>query len=133
MKYQWFGKSVDLNLLAESVTSFLKAKKFTVRQHDALELSHLFGTYRSADREVKTVVVKISGVPNDFTVELTVGEENQFMLKLSSLFTFFGGGALMLKRLRSVEYYQKFEEEFWIYVEHQVSQLTGTMKSSSLP
>lgn len=133
MKYQWFGKNVDLNLLTESVTSFLKAEKFTVRQHEALELSHLFGIYRSADGEVKTVVVKISGVPNDFTVELTVGEENQSVLKLSSLFTFFGGGALMLKRLRSAEYYQKFEEEFWVYVERQVSQLTGTMKSSSLP
>lgn len=132
LKYQWFGKNVDLNLLTESVKSFLKAKKFTVRQHNALELNHVIGTYCSADGEVRTVVVKISGTPKDFTVELTVAVEYQSILKLSSFFTFFGGGALMLKELRSVEYYQKLEEKFWAYVERQVSQLAGTTKSSSL-
>lgn len=128
LKYQWIGKNVNLNLLVETLERFLQSRKFKTRREDSAGLYQLFATLRTPEGEARCTNVNVSGTPSDFTVQLRVAEQTHIVWKLSPLFSFFGGGALLSKKLRSAEFYQRFEEEFWRYLEDKILQFTDSEK-----
>lgn len=123
MKHKWIGKNVNLKSLAETIAYFLETKKFEILRENPEGSYQIFGIFRSPENEIRSVQVCISGTPNDFTIQLTAGEQARSILKFGSLISLFGGGLLLLKGHQSAEFYEKFEEEFWSYVEGKVSQL----------
>lgn len=130
MKYKWLGKNASLDRLTEVIGSFLEERRFKVIRQSCSDSHHLVGVLRLPSGELRKVRVTVSGDPHDFLVELQAGEETRSILKFSSLFSYFGGGALMLKGHKSGEFYQEFEEDFWNYVERVVSQLVNSASPS---
>jgi hypothetical protein len=131
LKYKWIKKNIDLNKLTDSIEHFLDHKKFKTLREDSDDSRQVLGSYRTTDRRLMKAVVKVSGSPDNFIVELKAGEQIHPILKLSSLISFLGGGRLLLKGYQSAEFYREIEEEFWKYVESRVLELAGSAKSLS--
>lgn len=131
LDYKWIGKNVNLNLLVDTIEGFLQSRKFKIRREDSKGSYQLLATFRSPEGEVRSIEVKVSGTPNDFTVQLRPAEQTHIVWKLSPLVSFFGGGALLSKKLKSTEFYQRFEEDFWRHLEIKVFQLADSERLSS--
>jgi len=130
MKYQWIEKKVDLQVLAVEVELFLRKRKFKIKLDDSLDLKVIRGVLWEKD-QVRSVVVKISGNPDDFVVDFSAGGHSRSILKLSSLLSLLGGGVFVLKSQMEVEFYQKLEREFWNYLDEVVASSTNSAGSSS--
>jgi len=131
LKYKWLNKNVDLNTLADAVSHFLENNKFKTLTEKYNDKIRILGSRRKPNRQFISVKVIISGTPNDFTVELKAGEQMRSFLKLSSLVSFFGGGLILLKYHKTVEFYQQLEEKFWKYLEERVAELVDSAESPS--
>jgi hypothetical protein len=80
----------------------------------------------------RIVTVKIKGDPLDFIVDF-IPMENRYKLSiLDSFANWIGLGALMLKRLKDAEFYQRLEEEFWAYLEEEMPNLFNSAKPKML-
>jgi len=120
LKYQWIDKDIDRNSLVKAIESFLQGKKFKIRREDSEDSYKILGILRTPEDETRSILVTVSGIPSNLTVDLKVGDQTQSILKYGSLISFFGGGAWLLKKQKSADFYQKFEEEFWNYIESDV-------------
>lgn len=129
MKCQWTGKKVDLQSLAKEAEHFFRQRKFNTGLDESTDLKVLRAVLREED-QVKTVILKISGSPDDFVVDFSAGEHSRSLLKFGSLLSLFGGGALLLKSHKEVEFYQELEQELWNYLDEVVARFTGSAKSS---
>jgi hypothetical protein len=124
MKYKW-PKKVDLTILAESLESFLKNSGFKTKRTeiDGSNSYIIIGILQNPSLNTKRVLVLLEKTSEGVTVDLRYGELEQTILKLGSFISYFGGGALFLKAHKEVEFYRKFEEKFWDYVQKEVSKL----------
>jgi len=120
---QWAGKSVDLRLLSDGVVEFLKRKGFRSKKTDVAKGFLVSGTGPFSGG----VVVRISGEPDDFVVELESGATRDSVMLGSSTLVF-GGGRFLLRGLKSKEALDKLENEFWISLEGLVIRLEGSAK-----
>ena len=130
LRSQWVGKNVDLASLSRRVEIFFREKGFETRIKESdgeYEIS-VFSQYIKGARE--DVDVKISGNPNDFMIDLLVGERARSSIRAGFLTSMFGGGSLVLRGLKLTEALEKLEEEFWMYVADSVGQLTNSAGSS---
>jgi len=121
LKYQWIDKKIDRDSLVTAIESFLHARDFQMRREDSVDSCKILGIFRTSEDEIRRVVVTVSGTPNSLAVELITGDQTHSILKFGSLISFFGGGSLLLKKQRSADFYQKFEDEFWHHLESKVS------------
>ena len=129
MKYQWIGKKVDLQVLVKKVELFLRARKFKTKLDDSSDLKVISGVLREKD-QVRNVVVKISGNPDDFVVDFSARGHFPSIIKISSLLSLLGGGVFVLKSQMEVEFYQKLEREFWNYLDEVVPSSSNSAGSS---
>lgn len=120
LKYQWIDKDIDRNSIVKAIESFLQSKKFKIRREDSEDSYKILGILRTPEDEARSVLVTVSGTPNNLTVDLKTGDQTQSLLKHSSLISFFGGGSWLLKKQKSADFYQKLEEELWNYIESRV-------------
>lgn len=126
MKNRWIGKTVNLHSLAESAELFFREKQFKTRLDESSERLEVNVVLRK-DYEVRSVTVSIYGRPEDFVVDFTAaGEDARSLLKLKSMMSLFGGGALLLRPYRSLEFYQRLEDEFWTHMQSAVSRLANS-------
>jgi hypothetical protein len=125
MKYKWTRKNIDLDGLRKEIESFLEERGFKTKPAGSTDPSKygILGVLRTPNSDVRRVVVTVDKTSDGFEVELMAGEGAKSMLKLSSLISFFGGGALLRKEFERAEFYRKFEEEFWEYVEKKVEEI----------
>ena len=107
----------------EAIELFLQSRKFKTKREDSENSCEILGILRTPENETRRVIATVSGTPNNLTVDLEVGDQTQSMLKFSSLISFFGGGSLLLKKQKSAEFYEKFEEEFWNHIESEVEKV----------
>jgi len=130
LRSQWVGKNVDLASLSRRVEIFFREKGFETRikESDGEYEILVFSQYIKGVRE--DVDVKISGNPNDFMIDLLVGERARSSIRAGFLTSMFGGGGLVLRGLKSTEALKKLEEEFWMYVADSVGHLTNSAESS---
>jgi hypothetical protein len=124
MKYKWIRQNIDLDSLRKGIESFLEERGFKIRPASSTDPSKwgIFGVLRTPNSEIRRVVVTIDKTSDGFEVELMAGEGAKSTLKLSSLISFFGGGALLLKEFERAEFYQKLEGDFWKYVEKKIEE-----------
>lgn len=123
MKVQtrWVKKNVDLEELSKRVEEFYKSKGSEVLVERLGGAFKVTGVMRVGDRP-RSSFVSISGSPDDFTIEFLGSQLGRFSQFLTPLITMLGGGVFILDRLRSQEFYEKLETEFWAFVEHAVEQ-----------
>jgi hypothetical protein len=119
------NKKVDLKTLSERIGNFYKGKGFEVLVEGSQGAFKVVGVLRVGDKP-RSSYVSINGNPNDFTVEFFGGQMGRFSQFLSPLITMFGGGVLVLDRLRSQEFYERLETEFWVFMERAVDQTAAS-------
>jgi hypothetical protein len=74
------------------------------------------------DGKMRSSYVTISQEADGFVVEFIGEKGGRFLPWLDSLATMFGGGVLVLERLKSREFYEALETEFWAFMEDAVDQ-----------
>jgi len=121
LQTRWLNKNVDLEGLSRRIEGFYKARGFDTLVEGSKDASRVAGVLRVGDR-LRSSYVSINGNPDDFTVEFSGSQTGRFSQFLTPLITMFGGGVLILERLRSQEFYEKLETEFWAFLEHAVDQ-----------
>lgn len=119
LQIRWTNKNVDLDNLSKHVEEFYKGKGFEALVERSKDAFKVVAVMRIGDK-LRSSYVSINGNPNDFTVEFSGSQTGRFSQFLTPLITMFGGGVLILDRLRSQEFYEKLETEFWLFIEHEV-------------
>ena len=119
LQIRWTNKNVDLDNLSKHVEEFYKGKGFEALVERSKDAFKVVGVMRIGDK-LRSSYVSINGNPHDFTVEFSGSQTGRFSQFLTPLITMFGGGVLILDRLRSQEFYEKLETEFWLFIEHEV-------------
>lgn len=128
MKNQWIGKNVNLELLANLIKGFFESKGFSAKIERSNNEFIVLGLVSHNDKK-RRVTVKIFGSPNDFFVELLETRDARFQSLFGPVVTLFGGGAIILKDLKSREFYEKVEDEILAFVEETIANLSGFSKA----
>jgi len=123
MQCRWVGKKVDLHSLSKRIGEFYEHRGFKTTIEHSKDTYKVIGVSR-IDGKLRMSSVNIRGNPDDFTVEFSGSEGGRFSILLGPLVTLFGGGVFVLERLKSQEFYEGLEKDFWISVEQAVEQLT---------
>jgi len=127
MMFRWIGKHVDLELLAKRIEEFLANEKFKTSK----EISNskmLFLAAKKYEDIPLTILVTIKGKPDDLVVgiEPMVPES---MRIFSQFLAILGLGALVLRRIKLREIYDRLEQDFLSYLEKNISDLVGSAKN----
>jgi hypothetical protein len=119
MKKRWNNKNVDLDALSKRVEEFYLNQGLQMTVEHAQDIYFMNGIKRV---EKKTLVfsVKINGSSNDFSIEFSGSRTGRGIVLFSPLVTMFGGGALILDRLKVEGFYEALERDFWTFVEEAV-------------
>jgi hypothetical protein len=124
MQRRWTDQNVDLDSLSDSIEDFFKSKNYLPTKTGTTReriISWLPG--RTGMHIKKPICVRITGEPDDFTVDLEASELMSSSIRTGVLTKPFGGGYFLLKALKLKEWLERLENEFWIYVEERVAQL----------
>jgi hypothetical protein len=121
---RWINKNIDLNLLCDQLGGFLRKKGFKTSKS---QVKFGFDVVGAFPKELYSyeILVQIRGSPDSFVLKLTLRDQAGLFQKLSSLSALFGGGALVLKSLKSQELFDKVEEEFWVFAEETVEKMAA--------
>jgi len=123
---RWAGRDVDLELLIERLKLFFDEKKFPCKLEKGRENEYWITVILKSMREASATgnaKVVVRGEPNDFEVEFVASFGSRNLSKLGGLAALLGGGALVLKGLKSSEELEKLENEFWLFADRQVDSL----------
>jgi len=129
MQERWLEKNVDLNLLSKRLEDFFFRFGFKTRVDTLASGNAIVAVIDNKHYDLKEIIVKITGSPNDFLIEFPKGESKLSSIKFSLLTTFLGGGSLLIKSLKSQEALEKLEKEFWVDVEKNVRDLTNSYRA----
>jgi len=122
MEKRWINKNIDLNLLCDKLRGFLRKKGFKTSKSQVKSGFDVAGVF---PRELYSyeILLQIRGNPDSFVLKLALKDQASLFQKLSSLSALFGGGALVLKSLKSQELFDKLEEEFWTFAEETIEKM----------
>ena len=130
MQKKWTQMNVDLGVLSSHVEDFFKDKGLLTRKEQSnREYTVFWAPKRGGINTSKVPKVRISGDPNDFTVEVVASELTNRQIRLGLLTKPVGGGYFLLKGLRLREALEKIESDFWAYLEPEITRLTNSAKS----
>jgi len=125
---RWAGRDVDLRLLSESVKRFFDERlfpsKIEERSKEEFSITAILRRVSGASL-TGNVRVAVRGKPDDFEVEFAVGSDYRRLARLGGLATLLGGGAFLLRDLKSSEELERLENEFWLLIDKQVDILEG--------
>jgi hypothetical protein len=129
MRKQWVAKNVDLKKLSNGIEDFLIRQGFKTRK-DALTFGYSIQASPKNVTDVRGVVtVRLLGIPNNFEVELVSGERVRSSILFGFVTTMIGGGTFLLRGLKSWEALEKLEENFWVFIEGLIMQLTNSAQT----
>lgn len=122
---------MDLDQLSDSVEDFFKSRSLLPRRAETSGERTIswFPSYRGA-RLKEPVTAKITGNPDDFTIDLTASELTKNSIRIGMLTKPFGGGYFLLKAVELKEELERLENEFWIFIEEKTDQLAGSAQRS---
>ncbi len=123
MQAQWVGKNVDLALLSQFVEDFFKSKGFKTAKDTSTEGYTVSGKPQRGGDILGRVIVRILGSSNDFSIEFLTSKHTRSAIRSGFMTTMFGGGILLLRGLKSQEALEKLENDFWIYIEEEMTHL----------
>jgi hypothetical protein len=126
MKYRWMRQNINLGILTGEIESFLEDRGFKIKPADSdnPDEYRLLGLLRTPKQELRRVLVTVSKTSDGLEIELMAGEQAKSLVKLSSLISFFGGGALLRKEFERAEFYRTLEEEFWRRIEKKIDEIS---------
>ena len=118
MEKRWTNKNVDLVLLTTRIGDFFKERSFEAIKGETAAGYHIFAQGSPRYRLGGYVSVTIEGKPDDFTVKLELPKaEKKHSSTPILLTTMFLGGYLLKTRLRFEEDWNRFQKEFWSYLD----------------
>jgi hypothetical protein len=124
MQDRWIGKGINLKLLSEYLEQFFKSKGFLTIAKKSSEEYTISVAPRRAHNLCENVEVFIRGEPNDFLINFVSGSRSRLFVRLGGLTTFFGGGILYSRGLKSLDALKKLESDFWKFVDEKISVLS---------
>jgi len=119
------GTRVDLSLLSEAIVQFFESKGFSSAIDQSSKGYRVIAAPGAMSNIPRSVNVLIRGKPEDFEIEFDAGSNSRTARVLGPLATILGGGFLVLKDLKSQEYFDKLEKEFWLFVDEKTENLRG--------
>jgi len=128
MIYRWIGKSVDLDSLVEHVQSFFADKSFIVRTDKMTNESVVWAVKKNVKGKSYIVTVKVFGDSDDFRVEFLAGGQTRAFKMFSSAVTLFGLGMLVQRELKQIDFFEKIEEDFWVFMDEAVANLGASKR-----
>lgn len=131
MQKRWRGKNVDLDQLSDSIEDFFKSRSLLPRKAETDEERTISWSpgYRGA-RLKQPVTARITGKPDDFTIDLKASELTKGLIRIGMLTKPFGGGYFLLKAVTLEEELERLENEFWIFMEEKIDHLSGSAQYS---
>jgi len=129
MQKRWAGRNVNLDLLCRRIETYLENERFHVAEMEVADGRRIVGVSRQIEDLPVKIVVKVLGPSDDFSVEFLREEDKAARLRtvFGSLLTLFGGGFLLLqdlKRKEVLDRLEKFERDFFVFVEEMVEKLS---------
>jgi len=128
VKIQWLEKGLNLNMLVESIRSFLLGMDFETSLQKVQE-----GYLIKSDSKIPNLQLRINvnilGGPDDFTVDFLAGHQGgSFSLSIVAgyLGSIFGGGYLIRRQAGRRETLDIIESRFWKHVQTEVADLAGS-------
>lgn len=121
MEYRWEKKKLNVQNVVAKAEHFLRNNEFTIKREDGESCVKLIGVRRKQKYDVGLVEIVVSWSQEGSSVRFDVNDHFRPILHFGSLFSFWGGGSLVLKELKVAEAYRKLEEEFWREIEETVS------------
>ncbi len=129
MQKRWRGKNVDLDQLGDCVEDFFRSRSPSPTKAVTASEYTILWLPRHAGAQLKEpVTAKITGKPDDFTIDLKASELTTSSIRIGMLTKPFGGGYFLLKTVKLREELERLENEFWIFVEEKIDHLTGSAK-----
>jgi len=127
MQDRWLEKNINLNTLTQQIKQFFTEKQFTTTTEQKTNQYKIeAATQKILNIQLK-IKVEIIGQPNNFTINYTTNQNNKRLLS-SPVVKYFawalGGGIIILKQEKAREALEKFENNFWSYVDEKIAQLT---------
>jgi hypothetical protein len=137
---RWVNKNVDLTKLADVIRSFVKLQGLRTENEEFTERSRIFRVTELVEdnlgrlrRRSRNTQISIDGCPNDFVITLDRGNMNDGLASpkiIGRLLSFFGGGYLVMKRLRAQEAFNIWQERFWSFIQEQIADLVNSAKAN---
>lgn len=125
---RWVNKGVDLSLLAERVRLFFETNNFKAKMENS-EDGWIVLAVRSFDGRSKSVLVKVCGKPDDFTIDFSLGGYERQARLIGPFVTLFGLGWFVRREFELMDFFKVLEEKFWAYVEKEIAGGHLRMKS----
>jgi hypothetical protein len=127
MRKRWIGKNVNLDELSGSIEDFFKSRSPLPRKTATADERTISWLPRLAGSRLREpVTAKITGNPDDFTIDLKASELTKDSIRMGVLTQPFGGGYFLLKAVKLKEELEQLEKDFWIFVEGKIDQLAGS-------
>jgi len=123
LKEKWINDNVDLSVLSRNIAEFFGERKFSISLKEDRNGFTVVASPRNIHGIAENITVKISGSPNDFSVEFVAGSRSNSLVRIGSFLSLIGGGFLVSKGLDSLEKLEVLEKHFWIYVHRAVAEL----------
>lgn len=122
---RWIKKNVNLKLLCLHIQNFFKEKGFNVRLDESLRKMVFSASLDNVP--LLRLLVKVSGVPEDFVVSFeSEGKRNRLVKPLGPFLVMVGLGFFVRQELKLRELHENLETEFWSFMERKVSELAST-------
>jgi hypothetical protein len=112
-------KSVDLDLIAESVVKFFQEKEFEIVVQTETQCGYEISAENSPHYKMRgQIIVNIERKLEETLIALRMDADvNAGYLRYSIVGTImFGGGYFFLKEIRNREAWVKFKKDFWTYI-----------------
>jgi hypothetical protein len=122
---RWQKHGVNLQRLAQTVENYYLRRNFKVKE-TALENGYSIRVIQTALRASGVMSIIVRGTPDDFTIETRATEEEDRVVKIGLMTSIFGGGSLILGKIKAREQMEKTEREFWGTIEETVGLLTNS-------
>jgi hypothetical protein len=106
-------RNADLFTLSKHVEYFFKAQNFKTTKIQTYE-GFIIKVEKSLQEKI---YVKVTGEPNNFTVELSTERSSDIFIRLGILTSLFGGGGFFLKGVKSRDMLLRVESDFWRCIE----------------
>lgn len=125
MEKQWKNHNVSLQRLAQAIENYYSRRNLRVKTA-ALRNGYSIRVILTGLRASGVMNINICGTPGDFTIETRAAEYEDNAVKVGLMTTIFGGGSLLLSRIKAREELEKLEHEFWGRIEETIRSLTNS-------
>jgi hypothetical protein len=120
VEYHWQSRNIKIENIIAKAEQFLRDQKFVTRKEEGENRVRLIAVARKEKYDVRLVETVISWSPEELSIRFEMSDHLKPILHLGSLMSFWGGGSLVLKELRTNERFRKLEEDFWREMEEVV-------------